>query len=71
MQKLFKALKKWYKGELVFPKNDPSSAVIRLGYSHRRHWTAQITRKVVNFHKKEWKWALPFYVGLIALLIKI
>jgi hypothetical protein len=49
---------------------DPTSVVFMLP-RYKRHWSAQATRWLVEFHRKEWKWALPFYLGVAALLARL
>jgi len=63
----------WYEGVYIPCENNQGDSVYVVGGWFRRHWTARFLRAVVDFHIhiKEWKWALPFYVALGALLVKL
>jgi hypothetical protein len=42
-----------------------------IGIWSDRHWTSSVVHSVIDFHKKEWKWALGFYVALIGLGLRL
>ncbi len=64
----------WYEGA-AYSVNTPDSPVVILpGIRYRRHWTADIARAVVAFHRTEWRWAVPVYLsacGLALAFIKL
>lgn len=61
------SIKNWYEGRYV-PEDNTRSLVFMMGH-FERHWTARVARAVAEFHREEWKWALPFYLAVIALVV--
>ncbi len=59
--KISEAISHWYHG-----KGKVSEPPI-LAIWQERHWTSRLAHAVIDFHAKEWKWALPFYVALVGL----
>ncbi|HSG92603.1 MAG TPA: hypothetical protein VK999_02745 [Methylotenera sp.] len=56
-----KLLRDWYQGETKI--SEPPILAIW----SERHWTSRLAHAFIDFHLKEWKWALPFYVALAGL----
>ena len=63
-------LRKWYKGEFIPTQNAPDSQVVFAMGRYKRHWTATVARTIAQFHRKQWKWAIPVYLSIFGLLIK-
>jgi len=60
-----KVISNWYHGEIKV--HEPPF----VGVWQERHWTSRFAHAVVDFHTKEWKWALPFYVALLGLGLRL
>lgn len=73
LRQLSKRVRQWWDGEYVPPPpNDPNSPIVFLSLGHyRRHWTSRTAHAVVDFYLREWRWLLPFLVGVAAALIAI
>jgi len=67
MEKINTFIREWYEG--LYIKELPGSPFI-LG-RYQRHWTSNVAHKILEFYSKEWKWLLPFIVGLISLFIAL
>lgn len=67
------AMKRWWAGEYVPPPpNDPNSSIIFLSPGeYKRHWSSRAAHTLVDFYLKEWKWLLPFLVGLVAAIVAL
>ncbi len=70
VKRLRSVVGKWYEGEFIMHENPPDTSVFIVGGTYKRHWTARFARALVTFHTKEWKWALPFYLAVAALIIR-
>lgn len=62
-EKLKKVISDWYEGRTVISKPPI------LGVFQERHWTAQWVHAAVEFHRKEWKWAIPVYLTVVSWLL--
>lgn len=74
LAKMWRRVRDWYDGEYHPHDHPPDSPVVFLGGWDERHWTASLARAVVGFHQREWKWAVPLYVGtglgIVGLVVK-
>jgi hypothetical protein len=61
-------IKRWYEGEFVPYKNDPNSALFFVGGGTKRHWTANLARRFVDFYMREWKWTLGAAAAIISFI---
>jgi hypothetical protein len=61
-------IRRWWEGELY--QSAPGSGVI-FANSYHRHWTSRYAHALVNFHRREWKWAIPVYVALFAAIVRL
>ena len=68
---LHKNIKKWYEGEFVPPDNSPNSRLIFVMGHYQRHWSSRVAHVVVDFYLKEWRWLLPFVVGVAGVIVAI
>ena len=59
-------IKRWYDGEYVPPKNDPSSPLYFISGDYKRHWTAKFSRWAIEFYMREWKWTLGVVAAVIS-----
>ena len=62
------AIRRWYEGELLPPDD---SVPFRCLLRYNQHLSSRIARIFVEFYLKEWKWLLPFLVGLIGAIAAI
>ncbi len=56
-------IKKWWTGEEYYIEG----ALPGIRYKH--HWTAKITRPLVDFYLNHWKWIFTTTLGICGLLI--
>jgi hypothetical protein len=47
-------IENWYEGEYVPYENHPDDAVVIIGGTYKRHWTASDARVLVNFWLDHW-----------------
>lgn len=66
---MISTIKKWYEGEFVEYENDPNSLVVMIGGDYKRHWTAEIARRLVAFYLAHWKWLWGFVASLMGLYL--
>jgi len=71
MSRFNDAIRKWYEGKTTAVENPPGSPIIVIGVRVKRHWTARIAVAIVEFHKREWKWALPFYLAALGFVLRV
>ena len=71
LKRLIEKIRKWYEGEYIPSENDPDSSVVFVGGYYKRTSLASITRAVVEFHSKEWKWAIPVYLTIAGLIVAL
>jgi hypothetical protein len=65
-----KTILKWWEGEHVLPRNDPSSVVVFLSLgTYKRHWTSRAAHSAVEFYLREWKWTLGAAAAVIGALV--
>lgn len=69
--KLRDIIKRWYEGEYVPPNNPPDSTLIFVMGHHKRHWSSRFVHTITEFYLKEWKWLLPFIVGLVGAAVAV
>jgi hypothetical protein len=70
MRRLRNAIREWYEGEETPVENPPGSPLVVFGVRVKRHWTARTAVALVEFHRREWKWALPFYLAALGFALK-
>jgi hypothetical protein len=63
------AVRDWYQGKYVPPKNDPSSDLVFTIGDYERHWTATAARTLSAFWFKDWKWIIGAAVTIAALIV--
>ena len=71
LKRLLKKVSKWYKGTYVHYEDDPDSSVIVIGGYFNRHWTASLTRILVNFYLGHWKWMWSTVIAVVALIVAL
>ena len=66
-------LLKWWEGEAYdFNKGHDGSGIVFLpGILYRRHWSSKLAHTVVDFHTREWKWAIPVYVAILLGIFRV
>lgn len=63
------ALKRWWDGQIERGEYDTSTGrVVRPERLHR-HWTATVSRAVLSFFGREWKWLCGFGVAAFTLYL--
>lgn len=63
------AIRRWWEGVYENePKPSRNAATFLMPYQ-KRHWTAQWTRTVLAFMRREWHKVLPILIGLAGLAI--
>ncbi|MDX7838045.1 MULTISPECIES: hypothetical protein [Aeromonas] len=60
---MLKKLNKWWEGEVYYIEN------VLPGIRYKRHWTAKVARKGVEFYLKNWQWCWGFLVAVSGLII--
>jgi hypothetical protein len=71
MRRVRNAIREWYEGETTAVDNPSGSPVIVIGVRVKRHWTARIAVVIIEFHRRDWKWALPFYLAALGFLLRV
>ncbi len=71
MRRLCEAIRHWYEGETTPAGSADDRTLVIIGDRVKRHWSAAIAVAIVEFHRREWKWALPFYLAVLGLLLKV
>jgi hypothetical protein len=66
---VFKFIKRWYQGE-HYSISEPYPRIFP-GDRYKRHWTSRFAHIFIEFYLKEWKWLLPFLVGLLGVVLAI
>ena len=61
---MLKFIKRWYEGEEY---QIPEKWIVP-GIRYKRHWSSRLAHRLIEFYLKEWKWLLPFLLGLITVL---
>jgi hypothetical protein len=66
---MLKFIKQWYHGE----EYNISTPVLQIipGIRYKRHWSSRFVHVLVEFYLKEWKWLLPFLLGIIGIVLTI
>ncbi len=64
---MFKFIKRWYQGEYYSLHNQD----IFPGDRYKRHWSSRFVHVLIKFYSKEWKWLLPFLLGLITIFLAL
>ncbi|MGX9120584.1 hypothetical protein ACWTU6_28595 [Mesorhizobium sp. BHbsci] len=52
-------------------ENEPGRSVVFIGGNYRRHWTAEVARKLVEFWFAHWQWTIGTAIALVALCLTI
>lgn len=68
---MLKRIRIWYEGTPVQYDEDPRGPIVLGAPPFERHWTASAAHSVVQFHKKEWKWVIPVYLAILAIVISL
>ena len=68
---MLRKIKEWYEGEWVPFENNPNSSIVLIGGSYRRHWTAEIARKLISFYLNHWQWCWGTIIALVSLYVAI
>ena len=71
LQRLYKWIKSWWKGEFIPDKNDPNSPFVFLSGVMRRHWTSRLLHVLVAFYLREWKWIWVFLVAVAGVCVTV
>lgn len=71
LNNLFEKIKKWYEGKYIPHENDPGSSVVFVGGYYKRTLLTSIVRAVIEFHAKEWKWAIPVYLTIVGFVVAL
>ncbi len=53
----------WWQGEVYYIED------VLPGIRHKRHWTAKVARKLVEFYLNNWQWCLGFLATVSGLII--
>jgi hypothetical protein len=64
---MLKFIKQWYQGE-EYNISTPTLPIFP-GIRYKRHWSSRFAHILVEFYLKEWKWLLPFLLGLITIFL--
>jgi len=67
---LFRWIERWYDGRFVPHDNPPGSAVVFLGGTYERHWTARVARVLIEFYLQHWQWIIGIAVLISIAILK-
>ncbi len=65
-----RAVRRWWIGDYVPPENDPSSPLVFVMSTQRRHWTARATEATWRYFVSHHRWIIgTLLIGLVGLYI--
>ncbi len=64
-------IENWYEGEFVPHENDPDDAVVILGGTYKRHWTARVARMLVTFWFNHGQWTIGTVLAICGLALAL
>ena len=68
---LIDRIEKWYEGEFVPHENEPHVAIVIIGGTYKRHWTAKTVRTVLRFWLNHWQWTIGTLLAVCGLAIAL
>ncbi len=70
VSKLRTALQAWWNGKSTpYKRENAGGGFVIIGSTNDRHWTAKVTRALVGFIQRDWKWAIGVALSLVGLWI--
>jgi hypothetical protein len=64
-------IENWYEGEFVPYENDSNDAVVFIGGTYKRHWTAKVVRTLMRFWLNHWQWTIGTALAICGLAIAL
>lgn len=64
-------IRDWYNGKFIPYGNDSNDAVVLIGGTYERHWTAVVARVVAKFWSDHWQWTIGTVLAICGTLIAL